>query len=195
MASAMPAARRYGMAPLVFLPSGKWGKTPRAELPPSGMPHRRPEACGPPDTSAKNGTRRTSARHAILTHLRFARRPMAPKVPTDSVRVPGRKRVPRRRGRAGFDDRKAGVEHPRPGNAENFEKLVGERSGTGLPRTHSSPSAYRRTRITSSASAMNASSSPKYVTAEKTRQAPGGGRIPEALKNSIENSFVILAIV
>ena len=45
------------------------------------------------------------------------------------LRVPGRKRVPRRRGARGLDDRKAGVEHPRPGNAaENFEKLVGERS-------------------------------------------------------------------
>ena len=45
------------------------------------------------------------------------------------LRVPGREGIPRGCGARGLDDRKAWVEYPRPGNAaENFEKLVGERS-------------------------------------------------------------------
>ena len=42
---------------------------------------------------------------------------------------------------------------------------------------------------------MNASSSPKYVTAEKNASSAGTRTDSRSLKNSIENSFVILAIV
>ena len=52
-----------------------------------------------------------------------------PEGPDGVLCVPGREGIPRGCGARGLDDRKAGVEHPRPGNAaENFEKLVGERS-------------------------------------------------------------------
>ena len=53
---------------------------------------------------------------------------MAPKVPTAFCVCPDGNEYPVAAAR-GFDDRTARVEHPRPGNtAENFEKLVGERT-------------------------------------------------------------------